>query len=67
MADIEDHDHPSLEQVIVKVEHDRLMAYAKKEKEKTLAMLHELTEEFDTILKRCDRDLFFFFLFFAEF
>ncbi|XP_058801430.1 cilia- and flagella-associated protein 44 [Phymastichus coffea] len=52
VADIEEPDHPSLEQMIVKAEEDRIMAQAKAEKEKTLAALRELTEEYNSILKR---------------
>lgn len=52
VLDIEDLDYPSLEQVIVKAEEDRIMADAKEDKDKTLAILRELTEEFNSILQR---------------
>ncbi|XP_014209825.1 uveal autoantigen with coiled-coil domains and ankyrin repeats [Copidosoma floridanum] len=52
VPDIEDLDHPSLEEVIVQAERDRVMRNAKEDKEHTLAVLRELTEEFNSILKR---------------
>ncbi|XP_008204820.1 cilia- and flagella-associated protein 44 isoform X2 [Nasonia vitripennis] len=51
-VDIEDLDHPSLEQVIIQAENNRIMAEAKNEKDKTMATLRELTEEYNFILKR---------------
>lgn len=52
VMDIEDADHLSLEQVIVKKEMNRIMANAKHEKEKTLETLRQLTDEYNAILKR---------------
>ena len=52
VTDIEEADYLSLEQVIVKAEEDRIMSKTKEEKEKTLAILKELTEEYNSILIR---------------
>lgn len=59
VSDIEDSDYPSLEEVIVKAEENRVQTDARNEKENTLAILRELTEEFNSIIKR-----FFFFFFY---
>ncbi|KAI4492234.1 hypothetical protein M0802_009924 [Mischocyttarus mexicanus] len=52
VEDIEEPDYPTLENVIVKIEHDRVAALAKEKKEQTLQILHELTEEYSKIIDR---------------
>ncbi|KAL7301745.1 hypothetical protein TKK_0005740 [Trichogramma kaykai] len=53
--DIEEANYPSLEQVIVKAEMDRIKANAKDDKERTLAALRQLTEEYNSLLRRNDK------------
>ncbi|KAI4496377.1 hypothetical protein M0804_000187 [Polistes exclamans] len=52
VEDIEEPDYPTLENVIVKTEHDRVSALAREKKEQTLQILHELTEEYSKIMDR---------------
>lgn len=51
-VDIDDLDQPSLEEVVVKIEYNRVMLSAKDEKESTLARLRQLNEVYNQIMKR---------------
>ncbi|KAK2582044.1 hypothetical protein KPH14_002749 [Odynerus spinipes] len=52
IEDIEEPEYPTLEDVIVKTEHDRVATLAKEKKARTLEMLHELIRDYSTILDR---------------
>ncbi|KAL2740588.1 cilia- and flagella-associated protein 44 isoform X4 [Vespula squamosa] len=52
VEDIEEPEYPTLENVIVKTEHDRIIALAKEKKEKTLQILYELTAKYSKIVDR---------------
>ncbi|XP_034946338.1 cilia- and flagella-associated protein 44 [Chelonus insularis] len=52
IEDIEDDDHPSLEEVIRKAEQNRMEAEMKRKKEKTLDTLRNLNEEYREIMNR---------------
>ncbi|KAL2733263.1 cilia- and flagella-associated protein 44 isoform X1 [Vespula maculifrons] len=52
VEDIEEPEHPTLEDIIVKTEHDKVVALAKEKKEKTLEILHELTAKYTKIVDR---------------
>ncbi|XP_015185345.1 PREDICTED: cilia- and flagella-associated protein 44 [Polistes dominula] len=52
VEDIEEPDYPTLENVIVKAEHDRVSALAKEKKEQTLQIIHELTAEYSKLMDR---------------
>ncbi|XP_011500262.1 PREDICTED: uncharacterized protein LOC105364098 [Ceratosolen solmsi marchali] len=52
VADIEDLDYLSLEDEIVLIEKNRILANAKENKTKTYAMLHELNEKYNSVLKK---------------
>ncbi|KAF7417837.1 hypothetical protein HZH68_000490 [Vespula germanica] len=52
VEDIEEPEHPTLEDIIVKTEHDKVVALAKEKKEKTLKILHELTAKYTKIVDR---------------
>ncbi|XP_023287600.1 uncharacterized protein LOC105700070 isoform X2 [Orussus abietinus] len=53
VEDIEDpSEYPSLEEVIVRVEHDRIMAAAKQKKDQTLDVLRGLVEEYGKLVER---------------
>ncbi|XP_015588735.2 uncharacterized protein LOC107264707 [Cephus cinctus] len=51
VEDIEEPDYPSLEEVIVKAEYNRIMTVAKHKKDRTLDVLRELAEEFGRIME----------------
>ncbi|XP_029043385.1 cilia- and flagella-associated protein 44 isoform X1 [Osmia bicornis bicornis] len=52
IEDIEDPEHPSLEQVITQREHNRIMSIAERKKKAILQIIRDLTEEFVTITTR---------------
>ncbi|XP_046813292.1 cilia- and flagella-associated protein 44 isoform X1 [Vespa crabro] len=52
VEDIEEPEYPTLENFIVKTEHDKVLALAKEKKEKTLQILHELTAKYSKIVDR---------------
>lgn len=58
VEDIEEPEHPTLEDIIVKTEHDKVVALAKEKKEKTLEILHELTAKYTKIVDRYVVSLF---------
>ncbi|XP_047346729.1 cilia- and flagella-associated protein 44 isoform X2 [Vespa velutina] len=52
VEDIEEPEYPTLENFIVKTEHDKVLALAKEKKEKTYQILHELTAKYSKIVDR---------------
>lgn len=52
VEDIEESEYPTLEDVIVKTEYDKVVTLAKEKKEKTLQILHELTVKYSKIVDR---------------
>ena len=52
VEDIEDADYPNLEEVITKIEQDRIFSVAEKKKKKVLEIIHDLTEEYVKIITR---------------
>ncbi|XP_026674087.1 uncharacterized protein LOC108630687 isoform X2 [Ceratina calcarata] len=52
VEDIEDVDHPNLEEVITRTERNRIMALARKRKKQVLDVIRDLTEEYTKITTR---------------
>ncbi|KAF3430089.1 hypothetical protein E2986_07212 [Frieseomelitta varia] len=52
VEDIEDADYPNLEEVITKIEQDRIFAVAEEKKKQILEIIRDLTEEFVKITTR---------------